>query len=317
MTTNALMVKAPPAVAGAPSLPISEQQQARLVLRCLNWNAGLTEVRWWRRGGRPIQQWFTDTNEAADYAISHRDHGDVYFGVVPRAKRGGTRDSLVPAASVLWVECDEPMATARAMSMNPHMVVQSSLPGKTHVYWLVREQMTLDQIERANRRLAHHLGGDKRACDAARILRVPGCTHRKGDPMPVLLLSWSGEPQVSAADLVRDLKDPSPPRVRRAPIQPRMRNAQTEYLGVIPANVYVPAITGREVDRDGMVTCPFHKGGQERTPSLSTGGPQDTLWFCFGCGEGGDIFRLTARIEGLDEKRDFPHIINEVRRRMG
>lgn len=317
MTTNALMVKPPPAAAPRAGVPVTDLQAARLHLRALNPGAGLTEIRWWRRGDKPIQQWFADPDEAAAYAYARRDEGDVYFGVVPRARRAGGSDALIHTARVLWVECDEPMATTRALALQPHIVVQSSLPGKTHVYWLVREQLDMVQLKRALRRLAFHLGGDMKATDPARILRVPGCTHRKGDPLPVMLLDWSGAPNVSAADLVKHLPDPAPPRVRTAPMPAKLRNTETEYLSVVPASVYVPRLTGRELGRDGMICCPFHKGGAERSPSFSTGGPQDTLWFCFGCDEGGDIFRLAARLEGLNERTQFPHIINEVKRRLG
>jgi DNA primase len=41
--------------------------------------------------------------------------------------------------------------------------------------------------------------------------------------------------------------------------------------------------------------CPFH---EERTPSFSVN-PQDKLYHCFGCGEGGDVFKFVEEKEGL------------------
>ena len=42
--------------------------------------------------------------------------------------------------------------------------------------------------------------------------------------------------------------------------------------------------------------CPFH---EERTPSFGID-PVEKLYHCFGCGEGGDVFKFVMEIEGLD-----------------
>ncbi len=42
--------------------------------------------------------------------------------------------------------------------------------------------------------------------------------------------------------------------------------------------------------------CPFH---EERTPSFSVN-PVDKLYFCFGCGEGGDLFDFVMKTENVD-----------------
>src|SRR3954462_1296778 len=41
---------------------------------------------------------------------------------------------------------------------------------------------------------------------------------------------------------------------------------------------------------------PFHDG---RTRSFS-GNPEEKLYYCFGCGEGGDAFKFVQQTEGLD-----------------
>ena len=48
-----------------------------------------------------------------------------------------------------------------------------------------------------------------------------------------------------------------------------------------------------------MVTCPFHKDGQERTPSLSVKGAH---WRCFGCDTGGTVIDFAAALWGLGTK---------------
>ena len=45
-----------------------------------------------------------------------------------------------------------------------------------------------------------------------------------------------------------------------------------------------------------MAICPFH---QEKTPSMHVS-PDKQMWYCHGCGEGGDVFGFIMRMEGLD-----------------
>jgi hypothetical protein len=68
----------------------------------------------------------------------------------------------------------------------------------------------------------------------------------------------------------------------------------------IDADVYIPALTGREVVR-GFAKCPFHGGGEERTPSLHVSGP---VWHCHGCHAGGSIYDFGALLWGLEPRRD-------------
>ena len=60
-------------------------------------------------------------------------------------------------------------------------------------------------------------------------------------------------------------------------------DARTELREVRPAARY----TG---------LCPFH---DERTPSFGID-PVEKLYHCFGCGEGGDVFKFVMETEGLD-----------------
>jgi DNA primase len=55
--------------------------------------------------------------------------------------------------------------------------------------------------------------------------------------------------------------------------------------------------------------CPFH---DERTPSFSVD-PVEKLYYCFGCGEGGDVFKFVREKEGLD----FPEALEHLAERYG
>ncbi len=51
---------------------------------------------------------------------------------------------------------------------------------------------------------------------------------------------------------------------------------------------------GLETTRNGMARCPFHK---DNNPSMKL---NDDYFFCFGCGERGDVIDLTAGLYGLN-----------------
>ncbi|MGA2927192.1 MAG: bifunctional DNA primase/polymerase [Solirubrobacteraceae bacterium] len=96
-----------------------------------------------------------------------------------------------------------------------------------------------------------------------------------------------------------------------------LRAAADDPLRAIPASEYVPALTGREVDRHGYVQCPFHNGGRERTPSLRAYEDPDRGWRCYAtsCGAAGDVYSLAARLRGLDRTpggREFVRLRYEL-----
>ncbi len=55
--------------------------------------------------------------------------------------------------------------------------------------------------------------------------------------------------------------------------------------------------------------CPFHN---EKTPSFHVVS-QTQRWHCFGCGEGGDVFKFLAKIEGLT----FPEAVSYLAEKQG
>jgi DNA primase len=58
--------------------------------------------------------------------------------------------------------------------------------------------------------------------------------------------------------------------------------------------------------------CPFHAGGQERTPSFTVD-PDKKMYYCFGCHEGGSIIKFIMEMDKLS----FPEAIETLARRFG
>jgi hypothetical protein len=284
-----------------------------LFLRALHSGDGFIELRAKGPTGGMVQSWHTQPDMAAADAIAIGDLTDVYVGVVPRDRQEGGAHAVMPS-SVVWVECDTPHSVDRALTHHhPPSIVVCSSPGRAHAYWEVSDQIPAEHLARCNRRLAYHLGGDLNACDAARILRVPGTrNHKRKHPWLVFLSIFAASPPIAPHELLDDLVDPpeaAPTAVR--PPRPRVSDPTTDRLRMVASREYASSLAGRDLTGH-MMCCPFHKGGQERTPSFHVGGPDPAMWFCHGCSEGGDIFRFAARLWGLDETRDFPAIVKRL-----
>ena len=78
------------------------------------------------------------------------------------------------------------------------------------------------------------------------------------------------------------------------------RIKDTSVREVVAAVDMVEVVSGRTALRRAGARftgrCPFH---EERTPSFSVN-PTEKLFYCFGCGKGGDLIAFVRETEGLD-----------------
>ena len=254
-----------------------------------------------------------DIERAADAIRAFGARTDVYVGVLLRDRRAGGR-AAISGGRVVFVEVDATAARkllARAPAP-PSIVVASGTPGHLHAYWLLRERVSIDQVEEANRKLCHRIDGDPASVDCARILRPPQTLNHKHTPArPVQLLQLDERRIYPLAELTHGLEDPHSVR-RLTPIAVRQpaagRRSRPDgdllhaQLRQISTGDYVLFLTGQEPNREGKVHCPFHKG--DRTPSLQC--YDDGTFCCFGCMKGGTIFDFAGALWGMDTKgRDF------------
>jgi hypothetical protein len=143
------------------------------------------------------------------------------------------------------------------------------------------------------------------ATDAARILRPPETFNFKsGTPVAVEVARL--EPVIFEA---QDVVGALPEEAERGRRSEGTLLDPSDALATIPPTVYVEVLTGREVGADGKATCPFHAGGDERTPSLHAYPTPEAGWVCFaGCG-GGSIIDLGALLYGIEPRgRGFTDI---------
>lgn len=267
---------------------------------------GLLEVRYRLRDRPGMGQLFHAAERPEsiiDSVLRLGARTDVYAGAAPRRRRHGGADAI-ERVWTLWADLDgqEAVDALAAFTPAPSIIIRTGSGPNCHAWWALhgRHPLTPEQARRANQRLAHHLGGDMRSTDPARILRLPGTLNHKHDP-PAPVECIRLELDVHAPrDIVGVLVDPPASVARKASIAARDLPAD-DALKSIPSADYIPALTGRDVTRAGFVTCPFHAGGDERTPSLhasETGGE----WFCHGCSEGGSIIDFAARLYRLEPR---------------
>ncbi len=292
------------------------------------WNAlygaelpgGLVEVRYRLPGRRGMGQEFYGIRESVRAARSILDLGqrtDVYVGVAPRRERRGGRDAI-ERAHVLWADCDSPEAIDALGGFDPAPAIVVHSGSGRHAYWPLHEPLSPTHVERANRRLAHALGADSRATDAARILRPPGTfNHKRGEPQPVRVERLEVE-VCAAREVVGQLPDPpaarGPGAGRDGARRPQRREFEDgDMLATIAPPVYVRLLTGADVpDRGGMIRCPL-PDHEDRTPSCYVYPEAEAGWYCYGCGRGGSLVDFGAALWEVDPRGRGYH---DLRRRL-
>ncbi len=231
---------------------------------------------------------------------------DAFVGVAPRRRREGCRDA-VENVHALWADCDGPEALSPLRRFRPPapLVVRSGSPDCIHALWPLWPPASPDEAELANRRLAHALGADMAATDAARILRPPGTFNHKSDPPAPVEVKHLEAVVYTLEEVVGHLPDP-PGREQRT--APRTLDPGDDPLLSIPPPVYIEALSGREVGRDGKARCPFH---EDRTPSLHAYPHAEQGWTCFADCGGGTIIDFGALLYGLEPRGRGYHEIRE------
>jgi hypothetical protein len=155
---------------------------------------------------------------------------NVYMGVCLRSARWpkGSRGTseLALSSEVVWVDfdyklLDKDLAVGRTRALEivksfplkPSIIVRTG--GGIHLYWLLREPATGDELRRIpniNLALATALKGDVKSRDLARILRIPEYQNLKYSPAPICeVSSWTPGLRYTLDDF--DFLSPAEPKL--------------------------------------------------------------------------------------------------------
>ena len=133
--------------------------------------------------------------------------------VTINATRGATRKAAdVTRVRAVFADFDDAPPPLSASPLPPSLVVESS-PGKAHWYWLLADELPLDEFAALQQAIAARLGSDPKVKDLPRVMRLPGTVHRKRpDRLHLVRLVEAHPPRRYTAE---DLRAAFPPLVPR------------------------------------------------------------------------------------------------------
>lgn len=127
---------------------------------------------------------------------AYNQRGAGVFVTISETDGAGRKLDNIVRVRAIWQEDDS--GEGVALPLEPHIITETS-PNKYHRIILV-DGLTFEQHQQIQNTLVSHYGSDKNAKDLARVLRLPGFWHLKGDPFQVKLLQASSMPPYSAEE---------------------------------------------------------------------------------------------------------------------
>lgn len=144
------------------------------------------------------------------------------------ATKGGRKKSDFRAARAAWVDVDKPELPE--FRIDPTAIVKT-VKGH-HAYWLIDGDCSGEDLEQLNKAIAAAHGGDEKAVDRVRCLRLPGTLHQKGEPILVQLVTLAPDNSYALEELEAAYPPPPPdPHATRAPDAPSLAPGETTPYG--------------------------------------------------------------------------------------
>jgi len=145
--------------------------------------------------GQPNKRIFcaADDHKAIEaFCTEHRNY-NCFFGVGTRDNTGGGSKENVIEIPALWVDVDFKDTPINDVKTHlDHLPFQPSILVLTghgvHFYWPLKEPAHPEEfstVEDILRRICAAMGGDRAACEVARVLRIPNTINVKSTPVQV------------------------------------------------------------------------------------------------------------------------------------
>jgi hypothetical protein len=122
------------------------------------------------------------------------------FVTINETDQKGRKNANITRVRATWIDDDEPDREDIPTPLEPHIVCETS-PGKVQKLFLVKG-MSFDQHRQVQEVLIAKYGSDKGVKDLARVLRIPGFYHNKGEPFMVRIIHESGREPYTAEEML-------------------------------------------------------------------------------------------------------------------
>ena len=187
------------------------------------------------RNGRILRRTFIRVygiRRAMSTIGSWSEDSDVFIGCAPRTSYTSGTLNDIERAWCLWCDCDSKESSDKLRDFRPapSLVVASGGPDHHQGYWQLSAPLSVEAVDRANRRLKLALNSDS-VCDATRVLRPIGShNHKYGEPVPVRCVRLDPV-AYTMQQVVGDLGDDQRYKPRpRVPVERRHRKSGTSGL---------------------------------------------------------------------------------------
>jgi len=111
----------------------------------------------------------------------------IYFTVCETDLKGRKKNNIKRVRAGFGDLDGSPLDPVNAAEVQPHIVVESS-PGRYHPYYIIADDMPLEEFEPLQKAIAARFNGDPSVHDLPRVMRLPGFIHRKDKPFLVRIL---------------------------------------------------------------------------------------------------------------------------------
>jgi archaellum biogenesis ATPase FlaH/biotin operon repressor len=151
---------------------------------------------------------FGSLDDMEEELVRYQEAGFGVFVTINETDGKWVEKANIVNARAVWadVDCQE----EPKWPMEPTMVVRTA--NGYHAYWVFSEPVSPKDCEEWNRGLVELIGSDGNSIDAARVLRIPGFIHQKGDPFVVAIQVRSGKKYKAAEITWKKVAKPEPTR---------------------------------------------------------------------------------------------------------